>query len=158
MTPENLSQVVSITVEHFKLYDRLNWPSLCDQYAELKDDDKYFLEALNKDVASEIELNKKISEALSEKQEKPLTENGQLTLLGLSGHIARLEHRSSFLSAIVAIFSLAIAALSIDGLKNGLYVLALSLCLLPVLVMKWNVRKRAWMLSRAVEHLKHIVD
>lgn len=158
MTPKTLNQVVSITVEHIKLHDRLNWPSLCNQYAELKDDDRYFLEVLNKDVTSEMKLNNKISGVLSENQEKPLVENDQLTLLGLSGHIARLENRSSFLSAVIAIFTLAIAAMSIDGLKNGLSILVTTLFLLVVFGMKWNVRKRIWMLNRVAEHLKFIVD
>jgi len=158
MTPETLNKVVSITVEHIKLHDRLNWPSLCNQYAELKDDDRYFLEALNKDVSSEMELNKKISKELSENREKTLVESDHLILLGLSGHIARLENRSSFLSAVLAIFTLAIAALSIEVLKNGIYILVITLFLLFVFGMKWNVRKRMWMLNRAAEHLKFIVD
>ncbi len=121
------------------------------------------MEVLNKDVASEIELNKQISKVFTGNQEESLAKHDNLPLLGLSGHIARLESRSSFLDGIAAIFTLVIAVWSVEIPKDGKgvalgVIVVFSILLLSALVIKWNVRKRIWVLNRAAEHLKFIVD
>lgn len=145
--------LVALTREHVCEHDAKHWTGFAAFRAELNDNDSEFSRLRELDLSSEENLSQKLFYALLDEDGYAIRHLGLLAI-SLSGHVTRLEARSSYYGICATIFGAATAIWSIEGKEAILHTLILGLSTFAVLVAKWNLDKRIGILRRLLGHLQ----
>ncbi len=128
---------------------------------ELRGDDEHFKSICNMDIDLEEKLNHKLQATLvipSAKNQQPMAAV-DLSLLCLEGHIAKLEHRRSYLTIGLAMVALTLPVWAKRDLPVSLLLIGLTvLCALAMWVLISSIDKRVFVLKRTAAHLKYYSD
>lgn len=157
---EALNKAIAATNEHYKNHDRKT--SFCDARKELRNDEGYFTLICNQDLVIEEKLHQQLQTLIADSQAnstQTTRENIKLSLLCLNGHIAKLEHRRSLLTIIIAALALTMPVWAKRDVPESLLLLALTFfCALPFWLMMGNIDKRIFVLKQTAEHLKFLTE
>ncbi|MEI7844135.1 MAG: hypothetical protein WCI39_14010 [Gallionellaceae bacterium] len=151
-----MNQAITVVDQHYKENDRKT--TFCDARKELRNDSKYFIDILDKDIFFEEKLNQRLQTLLTDGlSESPQStkENIKLSLLCLNGHIAKLEYRRTFFTIVIAALLVTIPAWATGEtpIRELFILLTISFAFAFWLVMA-NIDKRILILKRTAEHLK----
>lgn len=145
--------LVALTRKHIREHDLKHWSGLKALRADLNNNDSEFSRLLEIDISSEENLSRKLFYALIDENCHAVKHPGLLSI-SLSGHITRLEVRSTFYGTYATILGVATAIWSIEGKEAIPHILLLGIFACIALVAKWHLDKRVGVLKRLLGHLQ----
>lgn len=156
---EILNKAIADASTHYKEHGRR--VSLCDALKELGNNDSYFISICNEDISVEHKLNQKLQTLFvnSPVNSTQQTEDIHLSLLCLSGHIARLEERRLYPAIAVAMIGLTLAVWpTLDSPKKIVLITFTVIGVAFLWLVKWRTDQRIFLHKRTAEHLKFLAD